>query len=90
MWDTIQQQAKITWSESTDPNLERDEIRFCPGPDYSTDDESVIGSVLSGEPREFFTAAGLAASGNVASFKVYVITTTGNEKGSNPVTITRP
>ena len=29
-------------------------------------------------------------TGNAASYKVYVIFTTGNERGSNPVTITRP
>jgi hypothetical protein len=30
------------------------------------------------------------APGKAASCKVYVILTTGNERGSNPVTITRP
>ena len=28
--------------------------------------------------------------GDAASYKVYVILTTGNERGRNPVTITRP
>jgi hypothetical protein len=45
---------------------------------------------LPTDPLEFLTLSGLAASGDVATFKVYVILTTGNEKGSNTVTITRP
>jgi len=49
-----------------------------------------VGNVSATGLREFFTDAGLAASGNVASFKVYVILTTSNEKGSNTLTITRP
>ena len=89
-WDEATQQAHLTWTESDDPNLSHYSIRFCPGPNYSTDDESVIGTVLPGEPREFFTTAGLASPGSTASFKVYVVLTTGNEKGSNTVTITRP
>lgn len=36
------------------------------------------------------SALPLGTPGNAASYKVYVILTTGNERGSNPVTITRP
>ncbi|MEK6260423.1 MAG: hypothetical protein AABP62_17535 [Planctomycetota bacterium] len=36
------------------------------------------------------TTAGLENSGDIASFKVFVKLTTGNEAGSNTVTITRP
>ncbi len=36
------------------------------------------------------TAFGLVASGAVAWFKVYVVTTTGNEKGSAAVKVIRP
>jgi hypothetical protein len=89
-WDATQSKAKITWSESTIANLAQYEIRFCPGANYSTDTETVIGNVSAGSLREFLTDAGLSASGNVASFKVYVITTDGNEKGSNTLVMTRP
>lgn len=82
--------ARLTWTTSNHANLLRYEIRFCAGPDYSTDNESVVGSVLPADPLEFLTDAGLALPNNVASFKVYVVTTTGNEKGSNTVVITRP
>jgi hypothetical protein len=90
LWDAASLSAKLTWSPSGDPALDHYEIRFTPGSDYSTDDESVVGSVLPTDPLEFFTQAGLAAAGNTASFKVYVVLTTGNERGSNTVTITRP
>ncbi len=89
-WIVAQSQAKLTWTESTNPNLSGYDIRFCSGPNYSTDNESIIGSVLPGATLEFLTDTGLTSPGNVASFKVYVVTTTGNEKGSNTVTITRP
>lgn len=90
VWDPVLLKAKITWSASTAADLFQYEIRFSVGPTYDTDTESVIGNVSPTAPREFLTDAGLAADGNVASFKVYVITTTGNEKGSNDVAITRP
>lgn len=90
VWDVPQLKAKLTWTANTDPNLSHYEIRFCAGPNYSTDDETVIGNVMPAEPREFLTDSGLTTAGNTASFKVYVVVTTGNEKGSNTVVITRP
>lgn len=89
-WVPATQQAKITYSASDAADIVRYELRFCPGPDYNTDLESVVASLDPADPREFLTNAGLTAPGNVASFKVYVITDTGNEKGSNPVVITHP
>ncbi len=89
-WDEVQQKVKITFSLSAAADLFEYEIRFCAGPNYSTHLESVIGSVTAGSAREFFTDVGLANPGNIASFKVYVITTTGNEKGSNTLLVTRP
>ena len=50
----------------------------------------MIGSLDPSAPREFVSNTGLSNPGNVASFKVYVITSAGNEKGSNTVTVTRP
>ena len=40
--------------------------------------------------REFSTDFALATPGVVAGFKVYVVLTTGNERGSDPVYVTRP
>ena len=41
-------------------------------------------------PLEFLTAAGLGATGASARFRIYVVLTTGNERGSETVTVTRP
>jgi len=89
-WIVVSLMAKLLWTLSTHANLLRYEIRFCAGPNYSTENESVIGTVLAGGLLEFLTDSGLTTPGNVASFKVYVVTTTGNEKGSNTVVVTRP
>lgn len=89
-WIVASLMAKLLWTASSDANLLRYEIRFCAGPNYSTDNESVIGTVLAGGLLEFLTDSGLTTPGSTASFKVYVVTTTGNEKGSNTLVITRP
>lgn len=90
VWDVAQQKARVTWTASTDANLDHYEVRFCPGPNYSTEDESTVASIDPGNPRELLTDAGLTSPGATASFKVYVVTTTGNESGSNAVSVTRP
>jgi len=90
VWDADEGQARITWTESTAASLAQYGIRFCPGPDYSTDDETLVGSVEPTEPRVMLTLAGLPNPDSVASYKVYVITTEGNESGSNAVSVTRP
>jgi len=89
-WDALLGQGKINFGASTSADVVQLELRVCSGPTYSTDLESVVASLLPTDPRQFVTLAALAAPGNVASFKVYVITTTGNEKGSNTLVITRP
>ena len=87
IWNPATGLAEITWNASLDADLYQFEIRFCAGPIYDTDLESVIGNVFEEAPRQFFTAAGLATAGSVASYKVYVMTNTGHEKGSNAVSV---
>ena len=89
-WIVASLMAKLLWTLSTDANLLHYEIRFCAGANYSTENESLIGTVLPGGLLEFLTDAGLTTPGSTASFKVYVVTTTGNERGSNTVVVTRP
>jgi len=88
-WDVATQMAKITFTASTSANIDHYELRMSPGPDYSTENETVVASLSPSDPLEFVTNAGLTSPGDVASFKVYVVTTTGNEAGSNAVTVTR-
>jgi hypothetical protein len=90
VWDATLGKAKITWSAPVGTNIVQIEVRFCAGPTYRTDVENVDGNISPTAPREFFTDRGLAATGDVTSFKVYVITDTGNEKGSNTLVVTRP
>ncbi|MBC7966500.1 MAG: hypothetical protein H7Z17_11325, partial [Fuerstia sp.] len=90
VWDSTLQQARITFTPTAATDVLRFELRFCSGSNYNTDVESVISSLLPEAIPQFATLASLTSPGNVASFKVYVITTTGNEKGSNAATVTRP
>ena len=90
VWDAALEQARITWTATTSADLDHYDVRFCSGPNYSTDDESIVTTMPGDGNREVLTTAGLINPGATASFKVYVITTTDNEKGSTAVSLTRP
>ena len=83
-------QARITYSRSSATDFAEYEFRMTPGPNYSADDDVVVGNVANQDTLEFLTNAGLTAPGVTASYKVFVKTTTGNESGSNTVVVTRP
>ncbi len=89
-YDALTQESVIGFTESPEPALASYQIRGVPGPEYNGDDESVLATIPKGAPRTFRTAYSLAAPGTAASFKVYVILNTGNEAGSNAVTVERP
>ena len=88
-WNVPTTQGKLTWDASTAPDLDEYEVRWSPGPDYDPDTEVVIANIAKTAPREYFTTQGLLAIGDASNFKIYVKTTTGNERGSNTVKITR-
>lgn len=90
VWNAPTTQGKITWDASTATDLAEYEVRWSPGTTYDSGIEIVLGTIAPAAPREFFTAQGLGSPGAVSVFKVYVKTTTGNERGSNTVKITRP
>ena len=73
-----------------DRALARYELRGNPGDTYDDDDAVTIATHTPGDPREFLTGFGLTQPGTHASFKVYVILTTGNEAGSAPMRVERP
>lgn len=87
-WDAAQMAASLSWSASDDPELKHYELRMTIGPDYDTENDTTV-SVIPAGTTETETVAGLASPGDIASFKVYVVVMTGNESGSNTVTITR-
>jgi hypothetical protein len=88
-WNSASAAADLAWTASADPDLEEYEVRFSPGPSYDAGTSSVAGN-LPPLTLALATDAGLAASADQASFKVFVRLTTGNEAGSNTLTITRP
>lgn len=82
-------QAEFSWTASDNPNLDEYVLRMSPGATYDAASATVIGNIPAGTTT-FATTEGLTSSGDVASFKLFVKLTTGNEAGSNTVTITRP
>ena len=83
-------QARIQYTKSDAPDFAEYEIRMTPGPTWSNDDDSVIGNIADINTLEFLTTAGVETEGLTASYKVYVRTATGNQSGSDPVSVTRP
>lgn len=88
-WDAASMSASFHWNESSEPTLDHYELRMSPGASYEASSATVIGNFPPGTSTTE-TVAGLSAPGDVASFKIFVILSTGNEAGSNTVTITRP
>jgi hypothetical protein len=88
VWNPATSKADLSWSASANPKLDHYSLRTAPAP-YKTADESVVAK-LPANQTEYSTDSGLLAPGSVAQFKVYVVLTTGNEKGSNTVSITHP
>lgn len=89
VWNGTTLMADLSWTASPNPNLDHYSVRTAPGPTYHTADESVVAEVPAGTTT-FSTNEGLVAPGATALFKVYVVLTTANEKGSNTVGVTRP
>lgn len=85
VWSAPEAQARITWTASSEPTLDHYELRAVPGPEYATEDEVHVLTIAPDAPRECLTAFSLTAPGMAASFKIYVVLTTGHEAGSDPV-----
>ncbi|MEK6260442.1 MAG: hypothetical protein AABP62_17630 [Planctomycetota bacterium] len=87
-WNPVTSQADFTWTPSTNPNLDSYQMRMSRSSTYDAATAVVIGNFPPGT-TSFSTTEGLENPGDVASYKIFVILTTGNEAGSNTVTITR-
>ncbi len=87
-WNATTFQADLAWTASTDANLDDYQVRMSPGATYDADTATVVATVPS-DTLSLSTTTGLDNPGDIASFKVFVRLTTGNESGSNTVTITR-
>ncbi|MES2709896.1 MAG: hypothetical protein V4726_25085 [Verrucomicrobiota bacterium] len=82
--------AKIVHEASDDPDIKEYQLRGVPGSEWSAEDAVTIATHQPGDAREFITPFSLTQPGAAASFAVYVILDTGHEKGSAPMTVTRP
>jgi hypothetical protein len=90
LWNATTNLAVITFVPSPSASVVRHELRFVAGPDYAADDESIVASIPTSNPPQFETIVGLTTPGITASYRVYAITTDGNERASNTVVISRP
>lgn len=88
-WDPTINKGSMTWVASTATNIDKLQVRGCTGGTYRNENEEVIAD-LPADATHFETDWALSVQGSIASFKVYVMTTTGNENGGKPVKIVRP
>lgn len=88
-WDAALGKAILVWEKSNARDLAKLQVRGCTGP-YKNAEEEIIASNLSTDATRYETDWGLTVPGSNASFKVYVMTTTGNENGGKAVRIVRP
>ena len=89
-WDAVESKARLAWPASADADLASYQVRMSPSETYDPAAESILATIPGGGATEYLTDAGLPAPGATASYKVYVILTTDNERGSNAVAVTRP
>ena len=60
------------------------------GPEHEAEDDTILGDFPAAGPSTWTGAFGLGLPGTAATFKLFALTGDDNEKGSNPVTLTRP
>ncbi len=88
-WDQQIGTARLTWAASTAPDLLKLQLRGCPGATFKASNEEIVADLPAGATHWEGDWA-LSVPGSIASFKVYVMTTTGNENGGKAVKIVRP
>lgn len=90
-WDAVLGRARLTWTESADKTLDHYQVRVCPGPEYEGEEERVVKRVPGSAPeRVLLTLEALTEPGTEATYRVYVVLKTDNERASNAVTIQHP
>jgi len=89
VWNGLSGAAEFNISASDAPDFARYEYRYSAGTRYDGDTAAVLAVVTKITNLSLVTSTGLGSAGLSIAVKCYVITTTGNEKGSNTVVITR-
>lgn len=87
-WVGAQNQAVFQWAASPNPNLAHYSLRYCVGTQYRVSNETVAADIPKTQTT-FATVTGLPVADTKAIYRVYVVLTTDNERGSNDVPITR-
>src|SRR5947209_8721337 len=87
-WSEPDVVAHLVWTACADPQIDHYALRACTGTRYNTSAESAV-EEFPPTQTTFDTIYGLRAAGATIHFCVYVVLTTGNEKGSNKIIITR-
>lgn len=81
-WSAEDGAGKISWETSADAALDHYEIRWCPGDVYDKKEERLALSIHKDADRVALVRNGLVVPGAESTFKVYVVLTTDNERGS--------
>jgi hypothetical protein len=89
VWDQQLGKARLTWAASEAKNPSKLQVRSCAGGTYKNENEEIIAD-LAANATHWEGDWALTVPGAIASFKVYVMTTTGNENGGKAVKIVRP
>ncbi len=79
-YDAGENEAQLSWTVSTDAKLTEYEVCGVAGPNYNAEDESVVTNISKNAPREWAGAFGLGVPGSQTSFRIYVVTRTGNAR----------
>ena len=89
-WIAARNGAVITFVPSAITNVESYQLRYSSASVYKSAEESVVTTIpLMQNVKEFVIVTGLAATDSTANFKVYALTSDGNERGSNAVKVMR-
>lgn len=89
VWNAATSKADLAWTASDDPDLASYSIRRSGATPYDASTETVVDTVLP-DVLALSTNSGLTVSGSSMGYKVYVVLSTGNERGSNAVSVTYP
>ena len=88
-WNASKNNVGLQWEASDNKNLLQYEIRGCTGMTYKASNEFAVATVTE-KLLTWTGTGGVPVAGAKCIYRVYVVLTTGNEKGSNNVAVTRP
>lgn len=88
-WDPATGSARLNWTASSATTLAHYSVRACAGTKYRAADEFPVADIAPGT-LFLSTGDGLPVPGASVVYRVYVVLSTGNERGSNDAPVTRP